>query len=138
MSNQRERLLSCTLQRVRVKLPEWKLDLYVQEMNASQREEYYSILVTSVSNSKPKENVAARILLPSLLDLEGKRLFSDDEAAKLEELSPQVITKLTNTLLQISGLTQDFYEAEKKRLNRQKNISFFSFWLKGWASHLQK
>jgi hypothetical protein len=125
MTDTRERLFSCTLKRVRVKLPEWKLDLYVQEMDAGQRVEYYEILTNAATDKAQKANVAARILLPSLLDLDGNRLLVDDDLGKLESLSPQVITRLTNSLLEVSGLLPAFYEAEKKRL-RPRSMNFFS------------
>ena len=121
----REALLSCTLKRIRVKLPEWKLDLYVQEMDAGQRAEYYEILTNAVTDKVQKQGIAAKILLPSLLNLDGSRLLVDDDLGILSSLSPQVITKLTNSLLEVSGLLPDWYEAEKKRL-RPKSTSFFS------------
>jgi hypothetical protein len=130
MKRTRDILLSCTLKRVRVKLPEYGLDLYVQEMNAEQREDYYGILTTALSDKKQKKNVAARILLPSLLDLDGSQLLTQDEVEKLAELSPQVITRLTNSLLEVSGLLPAYFEQEKKRLKRQRVMSSFSSWLR--------
>jgi hypothetical protein len=130
MKRTRDILLSCTLKRVRVKLPEYGLDLYVQEMNAEQREDYYGILTTALSDKKQKKNVAARILLPSLLDLDGSQLLTQDEVEKLSELSPQVITRLTNSLLEVSGLLPAYFEQEKKRLKRQRVMSSFSSWLR--------
>ena len=130
MRTTREKLLSCTLKRVRVKLPEYGLDLYVQEMNAEQREDYYSILTTALSDKKQKKNIAAKILLPSLLDLDGSALLSQEEVEKLAELSPQVVTRLTNSLLEVSGLLPEFYQAEKKRLKKQAGTSSFSAWLR--------
>jgi hypothetical protein len=118
--NQRDALLACGLKRVRVKLPEYDLDLYVQEMTAAQRDEYYAVLTNALTNKEQKANLAAKILLPSLLDLEGFPLFDDDDLDNLAKVSPQVITKLTNSLLQVSGLLPDFYEAEKKRLSKAR------------------
>jgi secreted protein with Ig-like and vWFA domain len=129
MKTIKQQLLSCTLQRVRVKLPEFGLDLYVQEMSAEQRIEYYAILASAISNKTPQKNVAARILLPSLLDLDGNMLFDEDEVDKLEALSPQVVTKLTNSLLEVSGLTSTYFEAEKKRLMKARSTNFISSWL---------
>jgi hypothetical protein len=95
-------------------------------MNAGQRAEYYEIVTKAVSDKPQNENIAARILLPSLLDLDGNRLLTEDDLEKLGNVSPQVITKLTNSLLEVSGLMPAFYEAEKKRLRRQRSINFFS------------
>jgi hypothetical protein len=138
MKTTRDKLLSCTLKRVRVKLPEYGLDLDIQEMTAGQREEYYSILTTAMTDKKQKKNVAARILLPSLLDLDGQPLLTDDDLERLVNLSPQVVTILTNSLLEVSGLLPEFYESEKKRLSRQKAMSFFSGWRRSLARALQR
>jgi hypothetical protein len=138
MKTTRDKLLSCTLKRVRVKLPEYGLDLYIQEMTAGQREEYYSILTTAMTDKKQKKNIAARILLPSLIDLDGQPLLTDDDLERLVNLSPQVVTILTNSLLEVSGLLPEFYESEKKRLSRQKAMSFFSGWRRSLARALQR
>lgn len=114
------------MKRVRVRLPERGVDLYVQEMNAGQRAEYYQVLTNALTSHEQKEDIAAKILLPSLLDLDGRRLLADDDLEALGNLSPQVVTQLTNTLLQISGLMPDFFEAEKKRLKKTGNTGFFS------------
>ena len=126
MRSTKEQLLSCQMKRVRVKLPEFGLDLYVQEMNAEQRAEYYQVLTNALTNHEQKQDITAKILLPSLLDLDGRRLLADDDFEALGNLSPQVVIKLTNTLLQISGMSSDFFEAEKKRLQKVGNMRFFS------------
>jgi hypothetical protein len=131
----REALLSNTLKRMRVKLPEYGLDLYVQEMNAEQRDQYYNILTNATSEKKQKKNIAAKILLPSLLDLEGNPILTDEDLDKLTEVSPQVIVKLTNSLLLISGLLPGFYEAEKRRLGEARLTSSISAWLKNLVRH---
>lgn len=130
MTKTRDKLLSCSLKRARVKLPEYGLDLYVQEMNAEQREEYYGLLLTAVTNKPTKKDIAAKILLPSLLDRDGNQVLTDADLSRLVELSPQILTKLTNTLLELSGLSAEFYEAEKKRLLNQRRTSSFLGWLK--------
>jgi hypothetical protein len=136
MGSTREALLACTLKRVRVKLPEFHLDLYVQEMNAGQREEYYEILTNAIANKEQKQDITARILLPSLLDLDGNPVLKDSDLTRLVELSPQLVTKLTNSLLKVSGLLPEFYQAEKKRL-KIRNTSSFSLWLGNLASHFR-
>ena len=130
MKTPREQLLSCKLKRVRVKLLEFGLDLYVQEMNAAQREEYYTILINAVTDKKQKEDIAARVLLPSLLDLDGNVLLTENDLNGLADLSPQLIAKLTNSLLEVSGLLPEFYQAEKKRLKSEKSMSSTSIWLR--------
>ena len=119
-----------------MKLPEFHLDLYVQEMNAGQREEYYEILTNAIANKEQKQDITARILLPSLLDLDGNPVLKDSDLTRLVELSPQLVTKLTNSLLKVSGLLPEFYQAEKKRL-KIRNTSSFSLWLGNLASHFR-
>ncbi len=134
MKTTREKLLSCKLKRVRVKIPESGLDLYVQEMNAGQREEYYTVIATALTDKKQRDNITAKILLPSLLDLDGNQLLTENDLERLAELSPQLIAKLTNSLLEVSGLLPEFYQAEKKRLQKQKSMRSFSPWLRNLVS----
>jgi len=131
-------ILSCVLKKELVKIPGFNMNIYIQEMNITQREDYLQVIKSVLEDKKLKKNIGVNILLPSIIDKDGNQIFTKEEAEKLANINPRVITALTTRLLEISGLFPESLSAEKNVLRIFQNIDLFSNWLKNLARRYMK
>lgn len=101
------------LQREDVPVPEWGMLMTVRGMTAGERDSFE----TSLSDSKGKpvlENIRARLVSRCVVDENGKRLFSDDDVAKLAKKAGKAVDRLFSAAQRLSGMSnRDIEELEK-------------------------
>ena len=79
--------------------------LYIRGMTAGERDVYLSEIV-DLETQKPKAgNWTALLVVRTLVDEEGKRVFADDDAAALAGKSPRALDALAEVARELSGLS---------------------------------
>lgn len=100
-----------------VKVPEWGGSVRLQELSASDRDLWESEQITvSPDGSGAKFNpkhARARLIVRSLVDENGRRLFTDDEVAAVGSLSASTAQKLFNEARKLNAISnEDIKELE--------------------------
>lgn len=108
----------------RVDVPEWKGEVYLRSITASERGQIEAA-AAAFRESKGKDASFARtftvkIVSMSLCDENGARLFDDTEVAKLGQKNAKVIARLAEHAQRLSGFSKDdLDELEKNSLEAQ-------------------
>jgi hypothetical protein len=96
-----------------VKVPEWGGEVRVRGAMAFEMDAYEQSLFATkgVGTDKPEvianaDNSKARLVVKCVVDLEGERLFKDEEAAKLGKKSSSAINRLFQKIQHLSGRTK--------------------------------
>lgn len=121
----KEQLFSRALKRRNVPLPEEDFGpgafIIVQELTGEQRDEYDSSLWMQRGAKKPKlslEHATARLVVLSVVDEQGDRLFGDDEVLSVSRrLGAGLLKRIAEAAKELSGITDDEIEelAETKK-----------------------
>ena len=108
----REAILSAEdLDRERVHVPEWGGDVYVRVMTAAERDLWESELYEARQKGLPLKNVRARLAVRVLVDENGQRLFSDDDAAALGAKSGRALDRIFEAASRLNRLGIEDMEA---------------------------
>jgi hypothetical protein len=101
-------LAAVDLKRETVPVPEWGGDVVVQELCGTDRDAFETSLFKGEGEARVfvTENMRARLVVRCLVDGEGKRLFSDADAAALGAKNAAVIDRLYDVAQRLSGLGQ--------------------------------
>ncbi|MDF4024134.1 phage tail assembly chaperone [Luteibacter sp. PPL201] len=96
---------------VDVPVKEWGGTVRLQELSASDRDLWESEQITMLADGSgakfnPK-HARARLIVRSLVDEQGRRLFSDDEVASVGSLSASTAQKLFNHARKLNAITND-------------------------------
>jgi hypothetical protein len=94
-----------------VNVKEWGGKVRLQEISASERDLWESEQITvandgSSAKFNPK-HARARLIVRSLVDETGKRLFTDDEVAAVGSLSASTIARLFNKARALNAISSD-------------------------------
>jgi hypothetical protein len=112
---QREAILaSDDLRREPVDVP-WEMGgkkLYVRELTAKERDEYLAITMKTGTFAWGK-NLTAELLVKAIVNEDGERLFSDDDAEALGAKGTSVLSKLFKVAMRLSGMEVEAAEAIK-------------------------
>lgn len=94
-----------------VSVKEWNGKVRLQELSASERDLWESEQITVASDgSSAKFNpkhARARLIVRSLVDESGRRLFTDDEVAAVGSLSASTIARLFNKARALNAISSD-------------------------------
>lgn len=96
----------------RVPVPEWGGDAIVQEMSAVQREKFEEWVLSKETDSPKGTRVA--IIINTVVDENGKPLFSDLDAMDLGMKPAAIIDRIASAGLRLSGMKEDAVEEEVK------------------------
>ena len=102
-----------------VAVPEWGGDVLVRGLTARDRDAFEAETVRygkgkGSESEMDLRNVRARLLVRTLYDLDGNRLFADADVDALGAKSAAVLTRLFETARKLSGMGDDtIKEAEK-------------------------
>ena len=77
---------------IKVNVPEWNLDVHIKEISLADRIK----LFTFVDENKASLNLSAMILIYSLSDSEGNRIFEESDCDILSSKSAKVLDRLAN------------------------------------------
>ena len=84
-----------------VKVPEWKGSVNVRGLTARERDSFEA----SIGASANLDNLRARLVVLTLVDEEGKRIFKDSDAKALGDKNAEVVNRLFDVARQMSGMT---------------------------------
>ncbi len=95
----------------KVETPEWGEDTFVlvRSISASERDRFEQSMIEDRGKSTRTnlDNIRARFAAMCVVDEEGARLFSDDEAAVLGDKSAAVLDRIFGTAQRLNGMTSD-------------------------------
>ena len=95
-------------------IPEWGATVYLKGNTAKERdrlEQQFGDL-----EKAGRDNLRARILVKVLLDENGKRIFTDDQAEQLGEQQAPILDDLFDKALYFAGMKKDQRENALKNL----------------------
>lgn len=100
--------LAGTLQIERVEIPGLDAPIFLRALSAKERDSFEASCMAGRGKSRNlnMENVRARLLVRSICDEQGTRLFADHDAEALGGVPAAVIDRLFNRAQVLSGLSQ--------------------------------
>lgn len=106
------------LSREEVKIPSWNLSqpVYVREMTAAERDEYEAYLL---DNRGPDEKtnlrgVRARLVVLTLVDKDGNRIFSDSDIDAVGRKGARSIEPIVEAAMKLNAMRKKDVEALAK------------------------
>lgn len=100
----RDKIFSANDRRVEeVRVPEWDVTLWVRGLTGTERD----ALEDSMMQKRGQIDIAnfrARLLVKTVVDNEGQRIFSDADATALGDKSAAAIERLVNVAMRLSGI----------------------------------
>ena len=92
-----------------VSVPEWGGDLCIRGLTARERDHFEA----SIGTSANLDNLRARLVVLSICDDKGERIFKDSDAIELGKKNAQVVNRLFDIARSMSGMSdKDVEELE--------------------------
>jgi hypothetical protein len=90
-----------------VHVPEWDVTLYVRSLTGADRDAFELTCITQRGKNKEVNlaNIRARLLVFTVVDENGDRIFTEADAVKLGAKSSKVIDRLFTVAARLSGMT---------------------------------
>jgi len=85
-------------------VPEWGGGVWLRTMTGAERDAFEASLLAGADGDRNLANLRARLLVRTLVDAKGNRLFADDDAGLLGEKSAAVLDRLFAIAQEINGL----------------------------------
>jgi len=100
------------LPRELVEVPEWSGSVYVRALTGIERDAFEQSVVEQKGKSTKMNlrNIRAKLVALTAVDEEGKRLFTDDDAALLGKKSAAALDRVFDVAQRLSGLRQEDVE----------------------------
>jgi hypothetical protein len=95
-----------------VDIPEWGGSIIVQEMTAAQRDSFEAWTLSQGEGNTKGMRVA--ILIHTVVDENGKQIFTDLDMPDLAKKSGVIIDKIAAVGLRLNGMTEEAVEEEVK------------------------
>ena len=96
------------LQREKIEVPDWGGSVYIQTINGFERDAFESRCIAARKNgSLDTKLLKAQLVILSLFDEDGKRIFNENDINDLNRKSSKVIDDLFTVAQRISGLSDD-------------------------------
>jgi len=93
-----------------VALPEWGIDeLFVDSLSAADRDDY-----ERWAFGDDRSNYRSKLVCRALVDAQGNRVFSDDDATALGHKSAKVVSRVFDLALKLNGLLGSDVEELRK------------------------
>lgn len=94
-----------------VEVPEWGGTVRLRGLSAAERDNFEA----NLAQTQDLSNLRSRLVVMSLIDEDGARLFKDSEAKELGEKNALVIMKLFEIVRELSGMAdEDLQDAQAK------------------------
>lgn len=92
-----------------VYVPEWGGSVYVKGMTARERDEYEVEIVSTRGKNVEvnRRNLRAKLVVRTVVDENGERLFGDTDIKELGEKSAAAIDRLFGVAQRLSGLSPE-------------------------------
>lgn len=114
MLNKEQILNADDLELAKVPVPEWAKDefVWVRGMTGTDRDAFET-RCAKAKEMKNFENVRAELLVYSITDEKGNRLFTKDDISALNKKNAKVIDRLVEEAKKVSGISDDLEDLEK-------------------------
>jgi hypothetical protein len=95
-----------------VNVPEWGGTVTVREMTGVERDEFETMIIAAggVENPGAVRGLRAKTVALTAIDAEGNRLFTEDDAEALGQLSAAALNRVFEVSSRLSGLGADGIE----------------------------
>ena len=111
----RETILAAGPKLEKVNVPEWGVDVWLKPLSGDERDLFNSLRKSHEEKGTGIfKGVCAPLLILAIRDEKGEPVFKPDDAAALLAKDGAVLDRLSETLIKISGLTQEEKDAAKK------------------------
>ncbi len=99
-----------------VEIPEWGGCFIVQEMTGTQRDNFEAYVLSQKQSEEDKDHRGIRtaIIINTVVDEQGKPLFSDLDAADISSKPASILDRIAGVGLRLSGMKQAVIEKEIK------------------------
>lgn len=100
-----------------VPVPEWGGEVRIRALSGTERDAYQNSLVSIGSGGKVQrlslQDAMAKLLVRSIVDEDGERIYADKDTAELGAKNAQVLERLRDVAKRLSGLgKEELEEAE--------------------------
>ena len=99
-----------------VNIPEWGGYVTVREMAGTEKDSYESACSDRGAGGE-YVNIRAKLVVRSLINGEGKRIFDDGDAGRVGQLSGRILDRLCDVAQRLSGIGAKEAAAVGKDLN---------------------
>jgi hypothetical protein len=98
-----------------VHIPEWDTYVHVRGMTGAQRDAYEDASLSMPDKKKQTrafiyKDARARLVAWSVVDENGKRVFSDADIPRLSEKSAAALQRIFNVAMRLSGISEEDIE----------------------------
>jgi len=101
------------IRKEQVEVPEWGGSVWVKTMSGAERDQLEASII-STPGERNMENLRAKIVALSVVDPNGERLFSFEEAIELTKKSARALDRVFSVAQRLSGFTpQDVEDLTK-------------------------
>jgi len=100
-------------QREKVDVPEWGGHVYVRVLSGAERDRFELIVQDGVAN-KATANIRASLCVRAICDAEGKRIFTDNQAANLATKSSVALDRVFEVAQRLNKLKDEDIEDLQK------------------------
>jgi hypothetical protein len=92
-----------------VEVPEWSGSVLVKSLTGAERDQYESAIVEQKGRDTKvnMRNARARLVALSVVDEEGKRLFSPNDVSLLGAKSAAALQRVFNVSMRLSGISAE-------------------------------
>jgi hypothetical protein len=103
-----------TLRTEKMEIPEWEGSVFIRELTGNERDEYELSIVDPETNQVNKAGMRAILVVMTLVDEEGNKLFTLDDVDQVGALSSSALSKIFNKAAKLCGITEeDIADLEK-------------------------
>jgi hypothetical protein len=105
----REAIFAVPLRTEEVYVPEWAGSVLIREMTAREVAENgrYVLRNDGKADMGKAVQVPVQMCLRQVVDADGKRLFSDDDAKRLEQMHASAVTRIATAVRKLSGMAEE-------------------------------
>lgn len=97
-----------------VNIPEWGGDVIVRTMPGTERDQFEQEVMEITEGKKKAKNIRSLLCVRVLVDDEGERIFTDEDAQALGKKSSLVLDRIYDIAQRLNGVTaEDVDEMEK-------------------------
>lgn len=89
-----------------INIPEWGGDVIISTMTALDRDEFEVAMINTVK-PKSRSSIRASVAVRVIVDKNGNRLFSDEDAGILSGKSGVALTRVYDTAISLNRITDE-------------------------------
>ena len=129
MSLTKEQIFQCTDIKIeKLHIEAWGGDIYVRSMTGTERDKFESSNVVKDRKTQTydvrMENLRARLVVLTVCDETGGRIFTDEDAKEIGRKNAAVIAQIYDVAARLSGITkEDIEEITKNSLGEPSDVS---------------